>query len=154
MIRSKTIVIGVGNPLRRDDGIGSAVIQKLLSLKTENSKLKDVDLLDGGTDGLSLLNSIEEYSRAIIVDAVIMGVVPGTIKIFTPSEAIINVQFDALSTHGFGLAEMLKLAMQLQIETEIIVVGVQPLDIDFGHGLSEAISAMIPDLIKIILKLV
>ncbi len=144
-MKSKTLVIGVGNPFRGDDGIGSAIIK---SLRAENSQ--DFVLVDGGTDGLALLDQLAEYEKAIIIDAVQMLEAPGVVKSFTPAEAKIKIKSDVLSTHGFGLAEMLKLADELNIKTKITIIGIQPKNIDFGEGLSDEIKTQIPQIIKLI----
>ena len=73
---------------------------------------------------------LSDYKYAIIVDAVCMSESPGTIKIFTPNEIKDKFKTDALSTHGFGLAEMFKLIKQLKIKTQIKIVGIEPKNID------------------------
>ncbi|MCK5671795.1 MAG: hydrogenase maturation protease, partial [Spirochaetales bacterium] len=114
----------------------------------------DIDLLDGGTDGLGLIEYLKDYKKVIIIDAVEMKLTPGTIKVFTPQEAIININSDALSTHGFGIAELIKLARGLDINPELIIVGIQPENIDYGEELSGTISSILDILIKEILKLI
>ena len=149
IVQNKILVIGVGNPYRRDDGVGSKVIK---ILQQENNS--DFVLLDGGTDGLALLDQLAQYERAVIIDAVQMLESPGVVKLFAPSEAKIKIKNDVLSTHGFGLAEMFKLVEQLNIKTDIKIIGVQPKDIDFGEELSEEVKKTIPQIIEIIKKLV
>jgi hydrogenase maturation protease len=145
LLRSKTLIAGVGNPYRGDDGIGIEII-KILS-KEENP---NIVLLEGGIDGLSLFDQLSLYERAIIIDAVFMGETPGTIKLFTPDEAKICIQSDALSTHGFGLAEVLKLAEEFAIKTKIKIIGIQPESIDFGVALSEVMKSKIPQILSLI----
>ncbi len=156
--KKETLILGVGNPLRRDDGIGPEVIRLLTenrSKKNSTYKLSsDIDLLDGGTDGLGLIEYLKDYKKVIIIDAVEMKLTPGTIKVFTPQEAVININSDALSTHGFGIAELIKLARGLDINPELIIVGIQPENIDYGEELSGTISSILDILIKEILKLI
>jgi hydrogenase maturation protease len=144
-MKPKILVIGVGNPLRSDDGIGPAIIK---ILQTENNQ--DFALVDGGTDGLALLDQLAEYEKAIIIDAVEMLETPGVVKSFTPAEAKIKIKSDVLSTHGFGLAEMLKLVDELNIKTKIKIIGIQPQNIDFGEGLSDKIKNQISQILKLI----
>ncbi|CAL7962498.1 hydrogenase maturation protease [Gammaproteobacteria bacterium] len=141
----KILVIGVGNPFRHDDGIGPAIIK---ILQAEDNQ--DFVLIDGGTDGLALLDQLTGYEEAIIVDAVQMMANPGIVKSFTPAEAKINIKSDVLSTHGLGLAEMLKLVEELNIKTKIRIIGIQPKDISFGEGLSDKIKNQIPEILKLI----
>lgn len=144
-MKPKILVIGVGNPFRGDDGIGPAIIK---ILKTENNP--GFVLVDGGTDGLALLDQVAEYEKAIIIDAVEMLETPGVVKSFAPAEAKIKIKSDVLSTHGFGLAEMLKLVDELNIKTKIKIIGIQPKNIAFGEGLSDEIKNQIPQILKLI----
>jgi hydrogenase maturation protease len=144
-MKNKSLVIGVGNPFRRDDGIGPEIIR---ILKLENKS--NFDLIDGGTDGLALLDQLAGYEKAVIIDAAEMLEAPGVIKLFTPAEAKIKIKSDVLSTHGFGMAEMLKIAEELNVETKIRIIGVQPKDINFGEGLSEEIKNKIPQILDLI----
>ena len=152
--KKETLILGVGNPLRRDDGIGPELIS-LLSEKRDSYKLSaNVDLLDGGTDGLGLIEYLKEYKKVIIIDAVEMKLKPGTIKVFTPEEAVININSDALSTHGFGIAELIKLAKGLDINPELIIVGVQPENISYKEKLSNSVSSVLDKLMVIVLNII
>ncbi|MBU0743784.1 MAG: hydrogenase maturation protease [Gammaproteobacteria bacterium] len=147
MLESKVLIVGVGNPYRHDDGIGIEIIK---ILQQENNP--QVILFDAGTDGFSLLDKLALYKRAIIIDAVYMGEKPGEVRLFTPKEARLKIKSDALSTHGFGLAEVLKLAEELGIEAEIKIIGIEPESIDFGEGLSEVVKNQIPEVLDLVGK--
>jgi hydrogenase maturation protease len=150
--KKETLILGVGNPLRRDDGIGPEVI-RLLVEKRDSYKLNaDIDLVDGGTDGLGLIEYLKDYKKVIIVDAVEMQLSPGTVKIFTPKEAVISINTDSLSTHGFGIAELIKLAAELDINPELVIVGVQPKDVGFGERLSDAVEATVDGVIEKVME--
>lgn len=158
-MNQKTLIAGAGNPWRHDDGIGVAVIQHLQQLRQQTNSttpplvnLTNVELVDIGTDGFALLDLLPAYHNAIIIDAVEMRAVPGTIKVFTPKEAKIKIIHDALSTHGLGLAEMLKVAEQLNLATKIIIIGIQPQDLSFGEGLSPQLTHTVPKIINILLQ--
>lgn len=146
MAEGKTLVLGVGNPFRRDDGIGPAVIDRL---KAEND-LEDIDLLDGGIDGLSLIEYIKGYEKVLIVDAVDMGMAPGEIRIFSPEEAKLTIKADTLSTHGFGLAEVIRLMDMLGIRVDLCIIGIQAKDITFGEGMSPEISSKIEEILELV----
>jgi len=148
MKEKKVLISSVGNPYRRDDGVGIEVIK---ILESEN-KDPNVALFDAGTDGLSLLDQLSLYEKAVIIDAVSMNEPPGEVKLFFPEEAKIKITRDALSTHGFGLAEVLKLADELNIKTEIKIVGIEPEDIGFGEGLSDVVRDKIPFILDLIKK--
>jgi hydrogenase maturation protease len=150
----KQLIIGVGNPLRCDDGIGPHIIKLLLQQKATSLSNHHVDLIDGGTDSFALLDIINQYPTVIIVDAVNMGAEPGTIKVFTPAEAKIKISNDALSTHGFGLAEMLKLMDELGIKTQVTIIGIQPQTITFGNTLSDKVNDKTNAILALIHKMV
>lgn len=147
LLQSKTLIAGVGNPYRRDDGIGIEIIK---ILRQENNP--NLVLLDGGTDGLSLFDQLSLYERAIIIDAVFMGEAPGTVKLFSSKEARTQINSDALSTHGFGLTELLKLVEEFAIRTEIKIIGIEPENIDFGEGLSELVKSKVPQILSLIMR--
>jgi hydrogenase maturation protease len=146
MAERTRLVIGVGNPFRRDDGIGSAVIQRL----TADPDLRGIDLLDGGTDGFALLDDVNAYAHVLIIDAVDMGLPPGEIRVFSPAEAKLTIRTDALSTHGFGLAEVLSLLDTLEIDTDLQILGIQAKDISFGEGMSHEVAAQIEEIIGVV----
>ncbi|MBN2689238.1 MAG: hydrogenase maturation protease [Gammaproteobacteria bacterium] len=140
-----TIIIGVGNPMRSDDGIGVRVIEKYRANDSSAA------IINGGTDALNLIDSIKQYPKAIIIDAVRMNTEPGTIKVFSPKDAKI-IQNDSLSTHGLGLAEMLVFLKELDIKTKITIIGIEPEDISYGDVLSATIEQQIPTVINLIKK--
>jgi len=145
MTANKLLILGVGNLLRRDDGVGLKAIELL---RQEN--LSNVDLIDGGVDGLGLIDVIKPYSHALIIDAVDMRLAPGAVKLFSAHDAKFKIKNDALSTHGFGLAEALGLLEKLGCKTEIKIIGVQPQDISFGEGLTEVVATKLPEIIKLV----
>ncbi len=143
-----TLVLGVGNPFRRDDGIGPAAIARLQSETT----LEGIDLLDGGTDGLMLIEYIKGYEKVIVIDAVEMGMAPGEVKMFSPADAKLTIHADALSTHGFGLAEMLALSERLGITPDMNIIGIQAKDISFGEEMSPEVASKLEDVLELVKK--
>jgi len=141
----KILIVGIGNPYRRDDGIGIEIIK---ILQKENNP--GLVFFDVGTDGLSLFDQLALYKRVIIIDAVFMGERPGVARLFTPAEARLKIKSDALSTHGFGLAEVLKLSEEFAVKTEIKIIGIQPEDISFGEGLSKVVECQIPKILDLV----
>ncbi len=150
MSENTILVLGVGNPFRHDDGIGPAVIARLQA----DQNLSGVDLLDGGTDGLTLMDYMQGYERVLIVDAVNMGVTPGEIKLFSPQDATLSVTSDALSTHGFGLAEVIALMDKLDMRVNMQILGIQAKDVSFGEGLSPELETKIDHVLELIKKII
>ena len=143
---NETLIIGVGNILRQDDGIGPRIIEHL-----DNDGFEDkATLMNGGVDGLALIDYIKDYRNAVIIDAVDMGLPAGEIMVFRPDEADLNVRWDSLSSHGYGLAEALHLCRELGVATNIKIVGVQPKAISFGEYLSKEVSDRIDDIIHVV----
>ncbi|MCK4796475.1 MAG: hydrogenase maturation protease [Spirochaetes bacterium] len=146
MGKNSVLILGIGNPIRKDDGIGPAIITHLQNSREYNH----VDFLDGGTDGLSLIEYIKDYKKVIIIDAVDMGASPGDIRLFSPDEVKLNIITESLSTHGFGLAEVIDLIKKLGIKVDLKIIGIQPKDISLGQGLNKEISAKIGEIIDIV----
>ena len=149
LFNQNTIIAGVGNPFRRDDGFGCEVI-RLLRLENNHNFV----LVDCGTDGLALLDRISGYAQVVIIDAVRMRELSGVIKVFSTTEAKVKIKSDVLSTHGLGLAEMLKLIEVLDIKANIKIIGIQPKDIGFGEGFSDEVKNQIPQVLNLIKQIV
>jgi len=143
------LVIGLGNPLRGDDGIGPRVVAEL----HRRGLPEGIEAMDGGTGGLDLLRVMEGWDRVVVVDAADMGETPGRFVRFTPDEARLVETPDRLSLHHAGLAEVIRLAQALDHPLPpIVVFGVQPERIDWQEGLSPAVEATLPVLVEAILK--
>ena len=82
-MQRSVLVLGLGNPLRGDDGIGSRVVEELI----RRGLPEGVTALDGGTGGLDLLQVLEGWERVVVVDAADVGREPGQFVRFTPDQA-------------------------------------------------------------------
>ena len=143
------MVLGLGNPLRGDDGVGPRIIEEL----TRRGLPEGVTALDVGNAGLDLLNILEGWERAVIVDAAEMGREPGCFVRFTPDEARLTQAGDHFSLHNAGLGDALALAGALGWTLpELVIFGVQPAEVDWQAGLSLAVEASIPALIDAVMK--
>jgi hydrogenase maturation protease len=146
---SSVLILGLGNLLRGDDGIGPRLIEEL----NRRGLPKGITALDGGTAGFDLLNMLEGYERVVIVDAAEIGQEPGQFVRFTPGEVRLAGSTDTLSLHHAGLAEALALAEALgQPLPEIVIFGVQPAQIEWGEKLTPAVEAVLPDLVETVLE--
>lgn len=147
---SVVLILGLGNPLRRDDGVGPRVIEELQSQGLPD----EITALDGGTGGLDILRVIEGWENVIIVDAANVdagrgAVGPGEFVRFAPGQVRLAESDDNLSLHHAGLAEVLRLAEALDHPLpSIIVYGVQPGDVGWGQGLSSGVEAGLPTLLE------
>jgi hydrogenase maturation protease len=140
---STVLVLGLGNPLRGDDGIGPRVIEELI----RRGLPEGVTAQDVGNAGLDLLNVLEGWERAVIVDAAEMGQEPGRFVRFTPDEVQLAQASDHVSLHNASLSEVLALADALgKTLPELVIFGVQPAEIDWRAGLSSSVEAAVPAL--------
>jgi hydrogenase maturation protease len=138
---STVLVLGLGNPLRGDDGIGPRIVEELI----RRGLPEGVTAQDVGNAGLDLLNVLEGWERAVIVDAADMGRAPGRFVRFTPDEVRLTQASDHISLHNAGLSEVLALADALgKTLPEVVIFGVQPAEIDWRAGLSSSVEAAIP----------
>lgn len=128
-------VIGLGNPLRKDDGIGIILLDKLI--KKKDQLPDNIEFIDGGTGGMNLLHFLANFDKVIIIDAINFDGDFGESIFFKPENVIdhgIPVKF---STHESDFFKVLKLSAELkEIPDEIYIYGIQPKDLNFGQTLS------------------
>ena len=145
----KIALVGVGNILLKDEGIGVRVVKEL---ENHFSFPPDVALIDGGTAGHHLINMLADFEVIIVVDAVQGGEPPGTIYRFTLDQIPFEVNTH-LSLHQVGVLEALNQIKLLGKEPEVIFVGIEPHDISpWGMELSPVIEEKIPEIIALVLK--
>jgi hydrogenase maturation protease len=150
-MKKKIGIIGLGNPLRRDDGIGLVLLKYLQENKEKLSKT--IEFIDGGTSGMNLLHLLRNYDIVLILDAVDFKGTPGEIKKFTMDE-IQNqkIQF-FLSTHEPDILTVFSLLKELdKAPTQLLIFGIQPKDVSYRIGLSKEVHQVLPILQKQILK--
>ncbi len=144
-----TLILGLGNPLQADDGVGIRVIEEL----EKRALPAHVEVMDGGTPGVGLINLLEGRARVIIVDAAEMGRPPGAIARFGPDEVKLTGSSQRFSAHRSGVADALELANALKLKMpDIVIYGVQPGYVGWRQELSEPVAAAIPALIEAIIK--
>ena len=142
------LVIGLGNCLLGDDGIGIRVVEELGRRELPSN----VALADGGTTGLGLVSLMDGFQRVIVVDAADMGRQPGCVVKFSPSEVQFKATGDTLSLHQVGLGEVLALTEALGVTPpEMTIIGVQPERTAIGEELSPAVERAIPECIGIVM---
>jgi hydrogenase maturation protease len=138
---SRILVLGIGNILLGDEGVGVAVIEHLNDLGTIPPT---VDLLDGGTGSLVLLEPMREARRMILVDATADGSPPGTIQRLVPR---FSSDFPpSLTAHDIGLRDLLDSFYLLGETPEVVLYAISirfPQEI--GLGLSAEVAAAVPE---------
>jgi hydrogenase maturation protease len=148
-----SLIIGLGSPLRGDDGVGVRVVEALA-----NRTLPDgVEAVDGGAQGLGLVSLMKERRRVIIVDAADIGQAAGQFVCFTFDDVrsgSVRLLGDehSISVHAAGLRDALLLAQALGcLPDEVIIFGVQPASLDWEVGLSPQVEAIVPHLVEAVL---
>lgn len=143
-----TLIIGVGNPFRGDDGIGPRVVQNLVMRELPDG----VEVMDGGIRGLDLVTLFEGRQRVIIVDAADLGRPPGEFERFTMDHAQVQSAGRQLSIHTAGLGDALLLAEALgMLPQQLVIFGVQPARLDWNEGFSLEVEQAIPKVVSGIL---
>lgn len=149
MAHDNTIkILGIGNLVRQDEGAGI----HLLALLPDKVPA-DVELLDGGTGGLALLEYVESAAKLLVLDAVDAGKNPGEIVVWR-QEQVPYFLASKMSIHQVGFAEVLNWAkFRGNYPDEIAVVGIQPLTLDWGTELTPPVQQALPAALQEIMAL-
>jgi hydrogenase maturation protease len=125
-------LIGIGNVLMQDERLGVHAVKTIDEYYASPPKL---NIIDGGTLGLDLLPSFEEFEKVIFVDAINFGREPGYIGTLE-GNAVQAVIFPKISAHHIGLADLLSVAMlRGSMPSEVCLIGMQPSSLEFSFGL-------------------
>jgi hydrogenase maturation protease len=148
-MRNKICVIGLGNILLRDEGVG---VHALRALKKGFAFSDPIDLLDGGTMGLDLLPYIEGMEKILFVDALELKKEPGTIAVLEDEEIPATLK-SAISFHQVGLSDLLFASKFMGISPpKTTLIGMQPEKIETGLALSETLNRNFEKLLHTILE--
>ncbi|BAE83385.1 hydrogenase maturation protease [Desulfitobacterium sp. LBE] len=148
MLQPKIMVMGVGNVLLSDEGLGV----QFLTLLAQETLPDHVELLEGGTAGLELVHLIKEVDYLIIVDAVNAKDEPGAIFRFEPEDIrVMPSQFE-VSFHQVGILEVLAMANILGNAPKTLIFGVQPKSLEMGLELTPEIQAVLPRVKELVLE--
>ncbi|MBN1526299.1 MAG: hydrogenase maturation protease [Candidatus Omnitrophica bacterium] len=127
---NRIAVVGIGNTLRRDDGIGVTVLGSLLSLY----KRERIDYLDFGSASFDLLNRMSSYDAMLVIDGIEASLEPGELKIARLEDITYDLKEAVTSTHGFGFSTLLELYKKLGAKTRVYIAGIQVADTSYGEG--------------------
>jgi hydrogenase maturation protease len=140
----RTLVLALGNPIRSDDGVGLAALRCL----EEDPRVPGaVDLVEGGTKGLELVSYISGMSRLLVLDAVDVGAVAGTI-VCLPGTQLCSLPGNG-NVHDLALADILNALRLLgQEPQETVLLGIQPGTTELGTSLSKSVESSLPLLVE------
>ena len=148
MAPKNILILGLGNILLGDEGVGVRVIEQLFSHPLPD----EIEVIDGGPAGYELINFFEGKEKVISVDAVKTDDTPGSVYKMDLS----IVQEDEtvqLSLHQIGLKNVFKMASMMDLNPEVTLIGIVPKDYqDYNIGLSEEVEKAIPLAIETVLK--
>jgi hydrogenase maturation protease len=156
----KITIIGIGQTMRNDDSAGLIAVQHWQATFPHTSQLPSITIVESELPGLELLNLLEGYDAAILVDAVKSSASPGTIHRLTETD-ILGFAEDHPSAHGWGIAETLQLGRKLEVQIPKIIhlIGIEGENFSMGRSLSPQVllaldeaAQFIEDSVKIILK--
>lgn len=146
----KIKVLGCGNTLVGDDGIGIRVIERLQEMELP----ENVEIIDAGVGGMAILSWIEDADKVVIIDAVQTGnEPPGTVYEFTEKELPPSDMF-MLSLHDLNLVDTLNVGRVVQkMPGEIVIIGVEVKRVaEFTKDLTPEVEGAIPEVIDLVLK--
>lgn len=146
----QTLIVGVGNPLLGDEGIGLHAVRNLSQLPMP----PDVDILDCGCDLLNLVSYIDKPKKIIILDAIRAGRKPGQIYRFDFDE-LETIQTETCSAHQLQTVDALRLLRKVcpcLSCCEITVIGIEPKVMELSGDLSEEVRESIADLTRLVLE--
>ena len=143
------LILGIGNLVMSDDGVGVKVVQKL---QREYLLPDFVDIMDGGTLGLDILPRLEDIERLIVVDAVETGDIPGTLVRLVGDEIPLALE-TKVSPHQMGLKDLLTVSLLMgHAPREMVLVGVQPGSIEMDTELTPEVDVQMDAMLDLVLK--
>jgi hydrogenase maturation protease len=147
VINKDMVIIGIGNILLQDDGVGVHVIKQL---EKENLP-STIELVDGGTSTLDTLGFFLDYKKVIVVDCLKAGLEPGTIYKIKP-EDIENYQKENLSIHDVQILDVVKMANMMNKYPQVVIFGIEPQKIGLDLEMTEIMVSKIPEIVSNIKK--
>ena len=145
--RNQITILGIGNTLYTDEGLG---VHALAALEEKYGTDQQVQLIDGSTDGMSLLGPVEDTDYLIVIDAINAGKEGGHI-IELHGDDIPAYYGIKMSIHQLGFQEVLLAAkLRERYPKNIVMIGMQPTSLELGIGLSETNEAQLPKLLAVV----
>jgi|YelNatPaOPRAMG01_1025707.scaffolds.fasta_scaffold78589_2 hydrogenase maturation protease len=147
MDRKEILILGIGNLLLRDEGVGIQIAHRLMEMDLPDN----VEVIDGGTGGLNLIDYLEGRKKVIVIDATKAGGRPGTVYTYTDKDLDLQGA-PMLSAHEIDFPQVLKTMKMLSIDIpEILFIGIEPEDLSDGIELSPVVERQVPNIIKMII---
>jgi hydrogenase maturation protease len=148
----RTILMGIGNILLQDEGVGVHVIKEI---EKRYSFEPSIEIIDAGTLGLEIMYMLQDgVDNLLVVDAVMGGKPPGSLYVFRNEEVKKHYLKNKLSAHEVGFSEVLALLDLIgkPVKENLILVGIEPVSFDVSLELHEKTASKMEDLIKTVLQ--
>lgn len=142
---SCALVLGIGNILLRDEGVGVVVVRRIEAARAAGDAVVpwDCRVVDGGTLGLDLLPMIGDADQVVMVDAVNLGLAPGSVAILR-DDTVQAALSGHVSPHQIGVADLVAAARLMgTMPPRLTLVGIQPGEIAIGLELTEPVAAAV-----------
>lgn len=147
----RAIILGIGNLLWADEGFGIRAVE---SLHARYQFPGNVEVMDGGTQGIYLVQHVQRCDLLVVFDAIDYGLAPGTMKVIQGDDVPKYMGAKKMSLHQTGFQEVLAMAeFTGHYPLHLILIGVQPVELeDFGGSLRPAVQAQVAPAISVALE--
>ncbi|PKM43611.1 MAG: Ni,Fe-hydrogenase maturation factor [Firmicutes bacterium HGW-Firmicutes-8] len=142
----KILVLGVGNDLLTDEGVGVHVVRELI----KEPLPANVTVYNGGVSGIDLLDLIQNHNKALIIDAIDAGAQPGAVFRFQPAEIECLLGEHKTSLHQVDLFDTIKIARFTGKCPQIVIIGIQPFQITWGLSLTPEMLEKLPGILALV----
>jgi hydrogenase maturation protease len=142
----KLLILGVGNLLLSDEGVGVHVAQELMEMNFP----PEVRVVEGGTDGFGLMHVLLEAERVILIDAVRGGGQPGSIYQFEIEDCPPFPDVFKTSVHQISILEVINLSGLIGSTPRTTIIGIEPQCLEMGMKLSPEVARAIPKVIRLV----
>ncbi len=144
----RVTILGLGNILNSDEGIGVHAVWEMQKLQEEHNRYPGIELVDGGTLGMRLLPYVEQSTHLLLLDVADVGAEPGTIVELRGDEMPLYTGIK-LSMHQVTFQEVLGVALARgNLPEHLHLIGMQPVSLEIGVGPCEEGEKALPEIIK------
>ena len=149
---TSTLVLGIGNTLLTDEGVGVHVINRMAN---QCAGVPGVTFLDGGTLSFSLAGELANHARLIVVDAAHTGKKPGSVVCYEGREMEKYLQGSRKSVHEVGLGDLLDITRLCEhYPQKIALVGIEPFNMGWGESLSPVVEHSVSAAVDAVMQLI
>ena len=147
-MKKDVVVIGLGNPLMSDEGVGVELVRRLSCCE---SGYPGVEFIDGGTGGVSLIYRLGGRRKAVLIDCAYMGSEPGAIRRFTPDDVESKKVLSGRSLHEADLLKVLEMAKELgEAPGDVVIFGIEPEVVEPGMQLSAVLNNRLDHYVSVV----